>query len=585
MRRLPAILVILAISGSMSFAASRTWTSRNGRFSLEAELCDFQDGKAHLKKSDGKVIAVPLASLSEEDRQYVKRQFPGVEEEQFRPGVEYREWKSKSGKFGTLAEFLGVSEGKVQLRKPDGSEVSVDQKLLSSADQRWIADELRRLREQDAESSAAAKTAGKEPMGELDSQAIPLKLLPLDQSRGRSRARSGGLADYVLRLTEPQHFFLQQGRGDGENDSNFQRIVKKEPKYACPAPFRAVAKLGSGEYAFALDAVRPQTAYNRLYFDLNGNGDLTDDKPVAASGAEGSSVFSRSQFPRVDLKVEVDGATADYAFLLSAMRRQGGQEAYTSASLYGAAVREGEITQGRKRTRVLLVDRNSNGRFDDTFSIRSFSGRIAASAGDLLLVNPNPNDRLSADASMGSDRYYVSKTVCLGGNFYRMEVPPTSDSLKLTPTKLELGYVTNSSPAYRAVLFNDDYGVLTLSGMKDQKVALPAGTWKVASYTIDATAFTGGSRTAVTASFGEDAAAVTVSKGETAKIPFGAPFKASVSASHARGRGVYLSLSIVGAAGERCTSFYVNGSRPPAPRFVIKDKQDKIVRQGAFEYG
>ena len=132
--------------------------------------------------------------------------------------------------------------------------------------------------------------------------------------------------------------------------------------------------------------------------------------------------------------------------------------------MYGAAVRE---IKGKTYTRA--AGRNSNGRFDDTFSIRSFSGRIAASAGDLLLVNPNPNDRLSADASMGSDRYYVSKTVCLGGNFYRMEVPPTSDSLKLTPTKLELGYVTNSSPAYRAVLFNDDYGVLTLSGMKDQR--------------------------------------------------------------------------------------------------------------------
>lgn len=584
MKRLPAILVVLMITGSMSLAASRTWTSRNGRFSVEAELCDFKDGNAHLKKSDGKVIEVPLVSLSADDREYVKRQFPGVEEEQFRPGVEYREWKSKNGKFSTLAEFLGYSEGKVQLRKPDGSEVSVDQKLLSSADQRWIVEELRRLREQEAETSAAAKTAGKDSVEELTSQAIPLKLLPLDQSRGRSRSRSGGLADYILRLTTPQHFYMQQGRGEGDSDSDFRRVVKKEPKYACLAPFRGVARLGTAEYPFALDAAK-QSAYNRLYFDLNGNGDLTDDKPVSATEAEGSSAFSRSQFPRVDLKIEVDGASADYAFLLSAMRRQGGQEAYTSVSLYGAAVREGEITQGKKHTRVLLVDRNSNGRFDDTFSISSSGGRIGAVPGDLLLVNPNPNDRLSADASMGSDRHYVSKTVCLGGHFYRMEIPPTSDSLKLTPTKLELGYVANSSPAYRVVLYNDDYGVLTLGGMKDQKISLPAGTWKVANYTIDAAAFTGGSRTAVTASFAEDAAPVTVGKGETAKMPFGAPFKATVSASRSRGKGVYLSLSIVGVAGERCSSFYVNGSRPPAPRFVIKDKYNKIVRQGAFEYG
>ena len=48
---------------------------------------------------------------------------------------------------------------------------------------------------------------------------------------------------------------------------------------------------------------------------------------------------------------------------------------------------------------------------------------------------------------------------------------------------------------------------------------------------------------------------------------------------------VSLSLAIVGAAGEQCTSFYVNGSRPPRPRFVIKDQEGKSVHQGSFEYG
>ena len=126
MKRLLTIPVVFVLVGSVSLAAPRTWTSSNGRFTTEAELLDFKDGKAQLKKTDGKVIEVPLLSLSAEDRQYIKGQFPGVEEEQFRPGAEYREWKSKSGKFSTLAEFLGHSDGRVQLRKLDGSEISVD---------------------------------------------------------------------------------------------------------------------------------------------------------------------------------------------------------------------------------------------------------------------------------------------------------------------------------------------------------------------------------------------------------------------------------------------------------------------------
>ena len=86
----------------------------------------------------------------------------------------------------------------------------------------------------------------------------------------------------------------------------FKRIVKKEPKYRSEHPFRAVVNLGSQEYAFALDVVpppakeakaddkktkkdeKPKTrspsrvcpaTFNRLYFDLNHNGDLSDDKP------------------------------------------------------------------------------------------------------------------------------------------------------------------------------------------------------------------------------------------------------------------------------------------------------------------
>ena len=144
MKRFLAVLLILALAGAIAQAASRTWKSSNGRFSVEAELLDFKDGKAQLKKNDGTVIEVPLVSLCEEDRRYVKSQFPGVEEEKLAPGAEYREWKTKNGKFSTVAEFLGCEGGKVQLRKPDGSEISVDKNVLSVADQRWVAAELRR---------------------------------------------------------------------------------------------------------------------------------------------------------------------------------------------------------------------------------------------------------------------------------------------------------------------------------------------------------------------------------------------------------------------------------------------------------
>ena len=109
---------------------------------------------------------------------------------------------------------------------------------------------------------------------------MALKLLRLDPPKRKSRGKSVALADYVLRLTEPQQF-VQQDKWSGAAQAEFQRLVKKEPKYVVPIPFRGVAKLGGRSFCFALDAVAPKAAgYDRLYFDANGNGDLTDDPKV-----------------------------------------------------------------------------------------------------------------------------------------------------------------------------------------------------------------------------------------------------------------------------------------------------------------
>ena len=96
--------------------------------------------------------------------------------------------------------------------------------------------------------------------------------------------------------------------------------------------------------------------YNRLYFDVNGNGDLTDDKPISATEVNCPTPgLSQSQFPRVDISLDVDGKSVEYSFLLSAMCRQSSTASYATVSLYSAAVREGYITQGKKRTRAAVA--------------------------------------------------------------------------------------------------------------------------------------------------------------------------------------------------------------------------------------
>jgi hypothetical protein len=582
MKRLLAAVAIVALLGPSAHAEPRTWTSRDGKFTTQAELLDFKDGQVELRKADGAVIKVPLASLCDEDRELVRSLFPGAQEEAPRPGAEYREWASKAGTFTTTAEYLGYDGGKVHLRKLDGEEIFVPLTALSDADRDWIREELARQKEDEA---AAAEAEAQEVTEQFGPQTVAMQLVKLEPPRGRSTR--GNPAEYFLRMTDPQTFFLQVGQGPGDGEADFRRIVRAEPNYEGPVPFKGVVKLGGQDYAFALDAVgRQARGYNVLYFDANRNGDLTDDKPIAAVevGAPAGAGASQSRFPPVDVEIDAGGTTTGYAVLLSALVRQT-PVPYVSVSVYSGAIREGFIQQGREKIRLVLVDRNTNGRFDDTVAIRMVGDRVSTSEGDLLLVNPNTRNLLSADATMGRDRHFVSKTVCIGSHFYEMQVAPAGDQLTLTPKELEIGNVTNSSPAYRAVVYSDEYGVVLVSGVKDKKIPLPAGQWRVASYSIDASPFTGGSRTAVTATCGDAYRPITVPKDGTVELPFGAPFRAVVTPMRQAADRVYLSLAITGSADERVTSFYVNGSYPPEPRFVIKNSEGAVVHQGAFEYG
>ena len=577
MKRFLTIVMILALVGSISQAASRTWKSSNGRFSIEAELLDFKDGKAQLKKADGSVVEVPLVSLCEEDRRYVKSQFPGVEEEKLAPGAEYREWKTKNGKFSVVAEFLGCPNGKVQLRKTDGSEISVDKNLLSPADQAWVAAELKRSHEEEKEGKSTDKAGDEEIAGKIDEEEIQMKLVRLEPPRAKARGKVSSPASYLLNQITPQQFYIKLGKAEEAKEAEFHRVVKDEPSYTSPNPIRGVARFGSHEYGFAFDATGGKVAgYNKLYFDSNGNGDLIDDKAITATMSNSPIPgMSQSQFPRVDITIDVKGKSIGCSFLPSLLCRASDGNGYATVSFYSATVREGYISQGKKRTKLLLLDHNSNGLFDDAVSLRP-DGSIVE--GDLLLINPSPKKR---DSDMAHDRNFINKTVCIGKEFYRMEVSPSGDTLKLTPTKFSMGCVVNSSPAYRATLFSPDYGVVIIGGTKDQKLPMPEGTWKVVAYSIEAA----GARTAMTATFGADSPPITVSKGGTTKLPFGAPLRTVVTAARGGTDKVWLSLAIAGVSGERCTNLSINGKSPPKPQFVIKNKDGKVVQQGSFEWG
>lgn len=511
------------------------------------------------------------------------------------------------------------------------------------------------------------------------------------ESQGRGGIFSGSASDYIYRATYPQSFYAQMQPNNktgpvlaqnSQQTEAFKKIVKKEPKYECDRPFCGVAKLGSQEYAFALDAASPtpaakdakpdaekpkaeakpesalsrlrdklmkettppkSIAYNRLYFDFNHNGDLTDDKVIEAEPQQhlvfdrnldgGPQSYAQIQFPRINVTIDADGTKLDYAFFMRGVVQGARDYSYASIQINAAAYREGEITLDGKKRHVVLIDFNSNGRFDDAIKVstayRSPEGQIYPEQGDMLLVDPDASNAGLAspyDVTSGSNRHYLSKLVNIDDHYYDLKVSPAGDKLTLSDSSVALGNVTNPNDGFRAVI-HGDAGFLRIHGDKGTPVPVPEGQWKLLSYTIDRTGMQAPSepaekkaeagkqgslldalakkmetllsgsalpgdryrRTVVSASASDKCKAIKVVKGETVELPFGPPYKPVVTGNFfeggTSGRQLSLGMTLVGSAGEICTNMTVDGTQPPKPKFTITDANGEVVQQGNFEYG
>jgi hypothetical protein len=450
--------------------------------------------------------------------------------------------------------------------------------------------------------------------------------------------------EHVWRAMSPQSFFMQIMAKGTKNpqEAEFQKIVRKEPKYNSPQPLRGVVTLGSDKYCFALDAKDEKVGgYNRLYFDLKHSGNLSDQKPIdPAAGDEKGQAGPRiigsanvAQFPRVDLVVNAGGTKVDYSFYFQVYWQDAGPFKYASASLTAAVYREGEITLDGKKHHLILVDANSNGRFDDPITpvetVGAAGGAIYHTPGDVLLVDPERKDLefVGYSRSLPCD-HPVSKLLAIDGRFYDAKFTAAGDSLTLTPCTAPLGRVTSPHEGLQALLYGD-LGVLRITCDRSQPLVLPAGKWRLLEYTIDRTGWQpppppaakekakpvesskvehsllealvqaltglGGSAeagpamrngpTMVAAAATMACPAIQVRAGQTVTLPFGPPFKPVVTAFPMDGKTARLQLSLVGAAGEACNNLLVQGGRPPKPQFTIKTPKGDVVQSGSFEYG
>jgi hypothetical protein len=430
------------------------------------------------------------------------------------------------------------------------------------------------------------------------------------------------------------HRVTQKGHTVLDADGAFRKVVKKEPaKLHAENPLRGVAKLGSKLYGFVLDSIDDKSkGYDRLYFDLNGNGDLTDDQPIdvlpSKNRAAPSATYDRSEFPRVDLMIDVEGRQLPYSFFATRDYYYRPGYEYVTLSLKAAVYRRGDITLDGKSHAIAVLDWNSNGRFDDVFSSPKESHNSPAAGvkyGDMLLIDPEmlAKEDLSSSRPAGEHRQFVGKLTTFENKNYEVKVSPAGNELTWTPSPIACGQVVGASATCRASLISE-LGYVDLKLEKSKPASVPAGQWRLLSYTTTIENWKdqanrnrtsaevspsprNGVKLTLVGATSEKAAPpepllgpasvsrlsaegtssgtrVTVKAGQTTTLKFGAPYKTVVTAIQRPG-SAEIDITIQGADGEHVRELLVNGRRTEKPKVTITDPRGKVVAEGNLEYG
>ena len=425
--------------------------------------------------------------------------------------------------------------------------------------------------------------------------------------------------DVLSGMTDSQFFHQLGGQGDLQPCAvPFASVVTKEPAaYTSTQPVRGVVRLGDHHYGFALDSSGARKGYDLLRFDTNRNGDLTDDGILLGTGESALGLLAggaQCEYSFVEVEIAVDGEPLPYAFHLSVTAEGRGAERGVWVEVQSAVYRDGEITLDGKQHRIVLLDQNSNGRFDDAPTVvegGDFGAPAMLVGGDMFYVDPQDLgawDVFGDEWDLGDTRQYVGPRVTMAGKAFGLRVAPRGDEIEFMPSTVTFGRVRNEHAPWKAMVYGEE-GVLWIEAAKDGTAALPVGEWKLLLYTLDRTAKDEEDppkkksalgkiasvfgkdlvpkETLISARARFDSPAVKVVEGGTAELPFGPPYRAVVAAHPGSGKKAKarLEMSILDRVGAVCAELRVEGKQPAKPTFVIAALDGELVKKGSFEYG
>ena len=304
--------------------------------------------------------------------------------------------------------------------------------------------------------------------------------------------------------------------------------------------FSTIQSLPAEAPAPALGRRQPQTRFTNVKFSFS-HGDL--------------------QYPlTMDITLHGDGKSPQYAM-------------YQLTS-----VRTGKLELEGQMVKVLLVDANGNGLFDD----KGGPGR-----GDVLLVDVNGNGKLDrirgrAYPYFGGEVLPLTPLLHIDSCYYNCEVPPSGSTLKLNAVEPEMGSIAVGGEGLQVQLIGPVY--VNTSGAGPKSLGVPIGKYSLVQVKETRKDKSGKDFSIEAMAGGVATGAIEVKAGETVSVEPSKLVKV-VGTIHQQGQNRQIGVEFLTETGLRITNATAGRGRPKPPKYEILDSSGALVASGKLEYG
>ncbi len=352
----------------------------------------------------------------------------------------------------------------------------------------------------------------------------------------------------------------------GDMGSSYSELTSEKPQgvelpeFKNPEPFFAKWSTPMNEAGFlwiSFDRNQKLGQLDRVFIDSNGNGHLNDETAITAYRSD----QYYSYFGPVKVIFEGEDGPLTYHLNFRLYNRNERKRLY----IYSGGWYEGAIEIAGEKKHCVLIDQNANGTFND--------------------ISPEPYrcDRIRIGKKGTQDTRYVGNFIEVDGTLYRLEVARDGAYINLTSADdVKFGNI-RVSETIKEFSAGGENGLFKIK-LENGTGSLPVGRYRINQWALEQKDEKGRRWKLLGSGISRQGDFEIVADKET-ELSIGEPILSNLELNtRSSGPGYSFQHNLRGQLGERI-QLLRNGTRPPAPKIRIKNKDGGYDKIFNLKYG